>query len=336
MKCIRTFSFVLLLAQVSSIHGATYHVATNSPSNGPGTTWSNAFHTIHGGVDATAQGDTVLVTNGTYNLSTGIGVGEAVTVKSLNGAGVTIVDGQDAHGGFQIGGAAVIDGFTIRNCRTGTSGAAVYCYKTGTIQNCTITGNSANTGGGVAFFLGGGTVQNCTITGNSALFSGGGVSCSYGGTVRNCTITGNSANDGGGVRCSEGGTVQNCSVSSNSVTTSGGGVGCSYGGTVRNCTITGNSADEGGGVSCYGGGEQCGTRSSATMRPGHQPRTGTTAQATPTTTIAARRRPTACRAAKAASQMVRDSLRLQISGFELTHRVSTLESMLRGWPGLWM
>ncbi len=40
----------------------------------------------------------------------------------------------------------------------------------GTLNNCTLTGNSANDGGGAY----GGTLNNCTLTGNSADEAGGG------------------------------------------------------------------------------------------------------------------------------------------------------------------
>jgi hypothetical protein len=50
-----------------TVRAATIYVATNSPANGPGTSWANAFHTIQGAVNVATDGDTVLVTNGTYN-----------------------------------------------------------------------------------------------------------------------------------------------------------------------------------------------------------------------------------------------------------------------------
>ena len=48
-------------------HAATYYVWTNSPADGPGTAWTNAFHTLQAAVDAAASNDTVLVTNGVYD-----------------------------------------------------------------------------------------------------------------------------------------------------------------------------------------------------------------------------------------------------------------------------
>lgn len=39
-----------------SVQAATRYVATNSPANGPGTAWTNAFHDIQSAVDAAGAG----------------------------------------------------------------------------------------------------------------------------------------------------------------------------------------------------------------------------------------------------------------------------------------
>ena len=82
---------------------ATIYVWTNSPADGPGTAWSNAYHTIQAAVDAAASGDTVLVTNGVYatggrvanglTLTNRVSITNAVTVRSVNGPAVTTIMG---------------------------------------------------------------------------------------------------------------------------------------------------------------------------------------------------------------------------------------------------
>lgn len=90
---------VLMLGYVAASDGATFHVSTNSPSDGPGTAWANAFHTIQQGVDAaTNPGDVVLVTNGVYLLAAPIEVTDAVTVRSVNGAEHTSLVGVGSYG----------------------------------------------------------------------------------------------------------------------------------------------------------------------------------------------------------------------------------------------
>ena len=83
------------------------------------------------------------------------------------------------------------------------------------------------------------TLNNCTLTGNSAYYDSGGAA---GGTLNNCILTGNSAQYGGGTA---GGTLNNCTLTGNSASWSGGGAA---GGTLNNCTLTGNSAATGGGA----------------------------------------------------------------------------------------
>jgi len=87
----------------TSARAATFYVWTNSPADGPGTDWTNAFHTIQGAVDVAASGDTVLVTNGLYNAGGRVAPGQglfsrlcvtgAVTILSVNGPGNTIISG---------------------------------------------------------------------------------------------------------------------------------------------------------------------------------------------------------------------------------------------------
>ncbi|MCK5528884.1 MAG: hypothetical protein KAI74_04315, partial [Kiritimatiellae bacterium] len=66
-------AFILMIAGVCfgvvSVSADTWYVATNSASDGPGTAWTNAFHTIQGGVDAASLAffDTVLVADGIYD-----------------------------------------------------------------------------------------------------------------------------------------------------------------------------------------------------------------------------------------------------------------------------
>jgi hypothetical protein len=73
------------------------------------------------------------------------------------------------------------------------SGGGGLYYCNGTIQNNTITGNSAALDGG-GLFKCDGTIRNNTITGNSAPYGGGLDDCK--GVIRNCIIWGNSALSG--------------------------------------------------------------------------------------------------------------------------------------------
>ena len=86
---------------VTPSRAATWYVATNSPAGGPGTAWTNAFHTIQGAVNAAADDDTVLVTKGLYNtggvvtpgyvLTNRVCITNAITVRSVNGPTGTFI-----------------------------------------------------------------------------------------------------------------------------------------------------------------------------------------------------------------------------------------------------
>jgi predicted outer membrane repeat protein len=75
---------------------------------------------------------------------------------------------------------------------------------TPSLENLTITGNSAEYGGGISCTLGSSSsLVNIIISGNSAS-NGGGIYCFNNSSpgLQNVTISGNSASSGGGIYCS--------------------------------------------------------------------------------------------------------------------------------------
>jgi len=158
---------------------------------------------------------------------------------------------------------ASLSGFTLSNGATRgvyddptkreSRGGGVWCESaTAVVSNCVMSGNAASYGGGGAY---GGTLNNCTLIGNSAqgqgcigceTFGGG----AYGGTFNNCTLSGNSASGGGGaaggdfIIC----TLNNCTLAGNSSFYGGGAYICA----LNNCTLSGNTASYGGGGAYQG------------------------------------------------------------------------------------
>mgnify|MGYP003306602280 CR=1 FL=1 len=121
---------------------------------------------IQAGIDAAVDGDSVWVSDGTY---TGLGnvnldfKGKAITVRSVNGAGATIIDCRDEYTRglyFQNGetSLSVLDGFTI------TRGNATGVWP-------------SNMGGGISFNNSSPTITNCIIVNNQVARYGGGVFC---------------------------------------------------------------------------------------------------------------------------------------------------------------
>lgn len=233
---------ISLVGLVLSLHADTHYVSQSGSHTAPYTNWVTAATNIQDAVDAAVAGDMVLVTNGTYVLSSEISVSDAITVQSANGPDHTIVDGGGTVRCFNLADTAcVLSGFTITNgLATGPHpadyGGGIYCLDlTPVITNCIITGNTATSGGGVFY----GTVISSVIRDNEALVYGGGM---FGSEASSCFLELNTAGGGGGMRA---GTVRNCTIVSNTATTGGGLYDC----TANNCEITRNIAlQDGGGM----------------------------------------------------------------------------------------
>jgi len=276
---------LLLLLGAFTASAATRYVWQSSPSPAPPyTNWTTAAHVLQDAVDAAQTGDEIVVTNGTYaaggravvgTLTNRVAVDRPLTLRSVNGPRYTVIQGYQVPGTTNGDGAircayltngASLSGFTLTNGATRSagdsrdqSGGGVYG---GTLNNCTLTGNSAQRLGGGASgdfsgwdFVpvvlnhctltrnsagdsGGGaavsTLNHCTLSGNSATVKGGG---GYESTLNHCTLAGNSAAGGGGASSS---TLNNCLLRGNSARDGGGAFVC----TLNHCTLTGNSGGE--------------------------------------------------------------------------------------------
>jgi hypothetical protein len=247
MKTALRVTVAALLLAVFELSGATLYVSLESTNPAaPYATWATAATNIQRAVGAAAAGDVVVVTNGLY--PGGISVTKPLTLLSVNGPQLTVIDGGGSVRCIQLANGASLTGFTLTNGLapdTGgyppNQGAGVWCASTNAfVTDCLITGNFTTdpfgSGGGVS----GGTLQGCTLTGNySGSYYGGGA---FGSMLYNCTLTGNSAGHfGGGVnQCS----LYNCALTGNSALRFGGVADYS---TLYNCTLSLNSANMGGG-----------------------------------------------------------------------------------------
>ncbi len=272
----KTVMLLMLSAMaVLQVQAATYCVdASRADDTGAGTSWATAKKTIQAAVNLTADGDTVLVTNGVYKmgstvipgslLSNRVAITTDIAVRSVNGPLVTVVEGS----GTNVFGTASalrcvymskgrMEGFTLQSgatCSFGQpggsesdhAGGGVYVERatqSACLTNCIIQQCMASCGGGCS----GGTLYRCTLSGNTASIGshadGGGA---YGGTLYNCTLSGNSAHDGGGAAD---GRLYNCVVSGNTASRCGGGAAYS---TLYNCTLSGNEAAHSGGGGFWG------------------------------------------------------------------------------------
>jgi uncharacterized repeat protein (TIGR02543 family) len=231
--------------------------------NGDGSTgqdWGHALKTIASALEVVQTNDDfyeIRVAAGTYredreirlpgrvNLMGGWSGNISNPDERDTAAYKTVIDGEKTY--RCIWNHGLLNGLWIQNGSVDGSGGGVYNDDTGTVTNCTMTGNSASGyGGGIC--NNGGAVDNCTMTVNSANGSGGGIYNTNGVTISNCIISGNSATYGGGIYNSESCTVINCTVTGNTSSDSCGGI--DNDGTVSDCVVTGNSTRwAGGGIS---------------------------------------------------------------------------------------
>lgn len=261
MKTIRGLILTMLWLSVVPMGSAatTYYVSDltgNDTNNGAG--WDAALKTITNGLSRTSPGDTVLVSNGVYysqqpivipdigwtNVSM-IFLTNMATLKSVNGAANTIIDGNYlnvTNRCIYMDGTGVLDGFTIRGGRaiapdTGKRGGGVYMQGTGGIVRCCIIeSNYCNgEGGGIGVRwtkTPGALIENCIIRKNSAYGGAGGVTFSLSTDnckIRNCLIINNTVdwaiNAGAGMTLYSANYVQNCTIVSNYFASGSGGAG---------------------------------------------------------------------------------------------------------------
>lgn len=115
-------SVLVLLSLTGNVKATTWCVATNGADTNPGTNWASPFLTISNGIAHAVGGDTVQVSNGTYNITVLISVGTNITVESVSGPDVTIVrrdavgDAEPRIGIFELTHTnALVAGFTMTN-----------------------------------------------------------------------------------------------------------------------------------------------------------------------------------------------------------------------------
>ncbi len=257
-----TIVFVLISTAVVNAAGRIITVDDDGPAD---------FDTIQAAIDVAADGDTVLIKDGTY---TGPGnrdidfLGKAISVKSENGPNNCLIDCENSGRAFVFQNNeepnSVASGLTIKNgeVRGGpVKGGAIYCIGASpTIENCIITNNSVRAVSGGGSYgpdaYGGGiysdyssnpTITNCKIIGNVAYGGLGGISTVVGGGGPQCMglyfvgLDGGRGY-GGGIYCQGTAIINNCLLADN---IAAGGAG---GGHNSLCSEKGDDGDAKGGA----------------------------------------------------------------------------------------
>ena len=263
-------AFVVILGVLANVDADTLRV----PSE---------YTTIQAGLDAASDGDTVLVSDGTFvgtgNRDLDLN-GKAILVRSENGPDDTIIDCQRRGRGFYFhsgeDSTSIVKGFTIRN-GWARNGGGIYCLN----ASPSITENvfSDNLAYGICGKGGGGircegdaspTITYNTFSGNKTYGLGGGIHA-YGSstTIRYNVFSGNAADDGGGGICCESpGAIGHNMFSNNMGYRGGGGIYC-FGSrstpVIAYNVFSGNQSYVGHRIQGRGSGIWCGNRSSPTV-----------------------------------------------------------------------
>lgn len=223
------------------------------------------YLSIQAAIGGADNGDVIIVRPDTYHENIDF-IGKAITVRSEQGAAVTIIDGDQLGTvvSFQSGegSGSVLDGFTVTNGLgtldyRGYVGGGILCYYSSPILSGNIiTKNQADAGGGIGCEEDSDPqIINNKIIDNTAIH-GGGIYCYYDSTpqITGNAIVDNSADDGAGIFGSFTNLfIKGNLIEGNSATNDGGGIhGTSLsGGTIYSNIISSNSANNGGGIYFY-------------------------------------------------------------------------------------
>ena len=249
----------------------TVYAATNSPSPAvPYDTWANAAHDLVALIRLVPSGvvDTVVVSNGTYNITEQITVDKPLSVISYgdgvygglaNAANTVVQRSSGTTRIFQLtDGGAVLDGLTIRDGSgrgdSGWDGNGVYMTG-GLVRNCIIKDNGYQIrlkGAGIR--MTGGTVSNCIVQANSTdRYGAGGIYADGESEIVDCQVLDNhitldDGHDGaGGIYAASASVlIRNCLIARNSTVYQGGGIYLGNG-SIESSTIVSNSAAIGAG-----------------------------------------------------------------------------------------
>ncbi len=217
----------------------------------PLTIWDNEVlvpqccETIQEGIDFAREGDTVVISPGTYSENVlvkkkitlaGAEGGEAVLNGGGNGPVIVLMDAD----------GATLRDLTVTNAAGEAHGGIYGVNSTVSMEGCLIRENSAVFGGGAYLDQCVVLLRNCRIEDNTAEDGGGGLylwQCRA--RIDRCTITGNSAEEGGGLFIWYSAPRIVRTVIANNTAMVGAGIVCDEAfPTIANCTIADNASAE--------------------------------------------------------------------------------------------
>ena len=182
-------AYVLGLLEILAwmpVQAATHYVSPSGGHAAPFTNWVDAATNIQAAVNACQAGDSVVITDGVYILSSTLSITNCVTVRSENGRDAVLVDGHypTLTSDAVVLNFGVIDGLTISNA--GRHGVK---SEYGEIYNCHITHSQS---AGIDSYTAPRVVTNSTlIVTNTVVRKSGGYgiyTCAVDTRIENCVI----------------------------------------------------------------------------------------------------------------------------------------------------
>lgn len=239
---------------------------------------SGDFPTIQSAVNASADGDTIVLSDGTFQGAGNCNVsfdGKAIVVRSVCGdPALCMIDCENAARGFVFtngeGVNAVLQGVSIANAEVDGCGGAVLCDQGSTptirnvvFENCTAIGDDGH-GGGLGVRGGSGPfLEQCSFVGNEAVEAGGGIYSPGGSTtaIQSCHFENNATQQEGGGVFGTFAQLDDCTFVSNQASERGGGAYLTDGSqslVISSCVFQGDMAGgHGGGVYLAGNQQEC-------------------------------------------------------------------------------
>jgi len=281
----RIFATVISTWLVTTAFADTHYVSLEGGNHPPYTTWQDAATQIQSAVDAATTGDQVLISNGTYLLTTQIVITNRASLIGLNGYSNTLIAVDwpaYTNRCIYVSGTSVIDGLSFSNGHilssvTDDNGGGMWARGNPLIRNCWFGYNYCSNSvintsqrGGAGLWISNGVVSNCVFESNQAYRGGGGICAYLNSTVRvtHSTIISNVCfsesldcygagiwSGDGYLRC----IVSNSLISANSFS----GAASDYGGGASACYITHSTSTLNSAI--YGGGGHNGIYSNSTL-----------------------------------------------------------------------
>ena len=247
---------------LEAVFGKIIYVTTTGNASADGTSWATAT-TLANGVTIAAPGSVVVVSNGTYALSSTLGITKGIAVRGLTGDWRDVIlNFQGKCRGIQLSHAdALVAGVSVLSGRLTNLGANAHLSNGATVSHCRFAYGYIDqwSQNGAGIYNDNSRVFDCVIDGNNtanASVCGAGLHQLGGNALADrCVITNNytgnagASNGGAGVYLA-GGVLRNSLIARNRLGSQGGAIAAVSspyasgvrvaGGILQNCAVVGN------------------------------------------------------------------------------------------------